>query len=306
MEGGDWTLIVENIVTGCTETSVATVLADEDLPQFQFTSVDSPCFGDNGGQILIHNIIGGTPPFTFQLNGGDLGEVLMTDELGMLTDTLSWGNLGPGNYTITMLDDLTCETSATTIIAEPGPITFDVGSDLTVEVGETVILGVNNIDSENIASVTWTQDGEEICQGTPGNCLDIEVEPPLIPTEYCLEVVTEAGCLHVECRTLQSLAVRDIYFPNIISGWDGETEPNTTFYVHTDEFVTSIPSFAIFDRWGELIFSYEDGFPNDPAWGWDGSFNGDSAAQGVYVYLIELGYAGGETEIFTGTVTVTR
>ena len=102
------------------------------------------------------------------------------------------------------------------------------------------------------------------------------------------------------------MAVRDIYFPNIISGWDGETDANTNFYVHTDEFVTSIPSFAIYDRWGELIYSYEDGLPNDPQWGWDGQFLGNDAAQGVYVYLIELEYAGGETEIFTGTVTVTR
>ena len=301
MEGGDWTLVVENTLTGCSETSVATVLLDNDVPNFEFSSEDSPCFGDNAGSIEVNNIIGGSPPFEFQLNDGAFGT------------TQIWENLGPGNYTVTMLDALGCSAIRTTIIAEPGPITFEVGSDLIVEVGETVSLGFesSNVDPAMLETVIWTENGEVICEGsnideTLDACLNIEVSPPLTPTEYCLEIITADGCVQIECRSLQALDVRDVYFPNVISGWNQEAEANTNFYVHSDEFVESIPSFAIYDRWGELIHSYEDGVPNDPEWGWDGTFNGSSAAQGVYVYIIELAYAGGETEIFTGTVTVTR
>jgi len=302
MEGGDWTLIVENTVTGCTAVSVASIILDSDVPDFEIISEDSPCFGDNSGSISVSNVVSGNPPFQFQLNDGDFGTAQ------------EWNNLGPGSYQITMLDDIGCSSVASTIIIEPGPLTFAVGDNDIVEIGESVVLNFMDIDTSIIESIVWTEDGEVICEGMGSienleACMDLEVQPPLVPTEYCLEIMTANGCVHVECRTLQSLAVRDVFIPNIISGWNDEAEANTNFYVHTDEFVESIPQFAIYDRWGELIYSYKDdevGVPNDPAWGWDGRFKNDGAAQGVYVYLIELQYVGGETEIFTGTVTVTR
>ncbi len=110
----------------------------------------------------------------------------------------------------------------------------------------------------------------------------------------------------IECRTLQAQDVRDVFLPNVISGWNGETEANTKFYVHADDFVESIPLMAIYDRWGELIFTFENGEPNNPDHGWDGTFNGADVEQGVYVYFIDLEFVGGDREIFTGSITVTR
>jgi len=299
MEGGDWTLVVENTVTGCTAESVTTVQLGGDVPNFEISPTDSPCFGDNSGSITVNDIQGGNPPFQFKLDDG------------AFSTQQEWNNLGPGSYQITMLDEAGCQAIRSTIIVEPGPLTFEVGNDQIVEIGESVVLEFMDIDSSIIESIVWTQDGEVLCEGMGSAasleaCMNLVVEPPLIPTQYCLEIMTANGCVHVECRTLQSLAVRDVFFPTIISGWNNEAIANTVFYVHTDEFVESIPSFAIYDRWGELIHSYENGFPNDPEWGWDGRFKGNDAAQGVYVYIIELQYAGGDTEIFTGTVTVTR
>ena len=295
---GEWTLTVVNIISGCSSTATTLIDVDGVLPSFLFASSDAPCNeanGDNTGSITITNSTG-TPPYLFSLNGGEFQSV---DE---------WTQLDPDTYTITMLDGDGCQSPpASIIIAEPGAITYEIGGDLTVEVGETVLLSGPDFDSLNVATLTWTQDGEIICSSPPdGECAQFEVEPPLIPTTYCLEVITEEGCIAVSCRSLQALAVRDVYLPNVISSWNGEAETNTKFYVHADEFVESIPLLSIYDRWGELVFTFENGEPNNPDHGWDGTFNEVQVEQGVYVYLIDLEYVGGDREIFTGSITVTR
>ena len=59
---------------------------------------------------------------------------------------------------------------------------------------------------------------------------------------------------------------------------------------------------------GVIKFSLENVPPNDPTFGWDGTFNGEDVEQGVYVFLIEITYVGGlnETDTFTGDITVIR
>ena len=305
MSGGDFTLVVTNTLTGCSETSSALVQTDEAFPSFTLSQSDISCFGFTDGSLTLNDDVTGTPPYVFLLNG--------PSAINLPPDGQSWFDLGPGNYTISLVDGIGCETSQSAIIVEPAEMNVEIGNDdFQLAIGDTVNLNVTNLlDMSMVESVTWTQDGEVICEGntadgTLDGCIPLPVEPPLIPTEYCLIVVTDEGCTLVDCRSLQAQDVRDVYFPTVITDFDGDIEANTTFYVHTDEFVVGIPSFAIYDRWGELIHSYEGGFPNDPAWGWNGYFNGEQAAQGVYVYIIELEYGNGETEIFTGSITVTR
>jgi len=55
----------------------------------------------------------------------------------------------------------------------------------------------------------------------------------------------------------------------------------------------------IFNRWGELIF---ESFDKDV--GWDGYYDGQMAKQDVYVWKVEGKYAGGETFVQTGDVTL--
>ena len=62
----------------------------------------------------------------------------------------------------------------------------------------------------------------------------------------------------------------------------------------------------IFDRWGELIFRAADIPPNEPSFGWDGSFKNQPVEQGVYVYLIKVRYIDQRKESFTGDVTTLR
>ncbi len=58
-------------------------------------------------------------------------------------------------------------------------------------------------------------------------------------------------------------------------------------------------SMRIFDRWGQMVFeskNIEDG--------WDGKFNGEYVAPGVYSYIIDVQYGDGLWHVFSGKTTI--
>ena len=67
-----------------------------------------------------------------------------------------------------------------------------------------------------------------------------------------------------------------------------------------------IQNFSIFNRWGEIVFDVHDVLPGDVSSGWNGSFRAMPSLVGNYVYMITLTLAGGEQQIFNGTVLLLR
>ena len=59
--------------------------------------------------------------------------------------------------------------------------------------------------------------------------------------------------------------------------------------------------FEIYNRWGENIYS-----SNGPEDGWNGSFKGNSAPQGVYVYLLKVVDIKGNSRTYNGKVVLIR
>jgi hypothetical protein len=62
----------------------------------------------------------------------------------------------------------------------------------------------------------------------------------------------------------------------------------------------------IYDRWGELLFENENFTPNIPQFGWNGIARGDKVNPGVYVYVVEVEYFDGSSDVLSGDVTVIR
>lgn len=46
--------------------------------------------------------------------------------------------------------------------------------------------------------------------------------------------------------------------------------------------------------------------PNDPTYGWDGTHRGELMNGGVYVYMAEIEFVDGVTELFKGDVLLMR
>ncbi len=89
-----------------------------------------------------------------------------------------------------------------------------------------------------------------------------------------------------------------IFIPNAFHP-GGET--NTVFYP-SNSFVSSTDyTFDIYNRWGENIFH-----TTDPYAGWDGSYKGNFAQEGVYIYRLRAKNSDGSDIEKVGSVTLIR
>ena len=76
--------------------------------------------------------------------------------------------------------------------------------------------------------------------------------------------------------------------------------------IFSDNDVAEVTQFKIFDRWGNLLFDEGPFIPNDPQFGWDGTFQGQEMNSGVYVFFAEVEFVDGRTEYFEGDVLLMR
>ncbi|MBK8500106.1 MAG: gliding motility-associated C-terminal domain-containing protein [Flavobacteriales bacterium] len=117
--------------------------------------------------------------------------------------------------------------------------------------------------------------------------------------QICLNVADRYGCVDTLCQTVE-IVVPAIWTPNAFSP-DGDGV-NDKYIPRLFDIVPKEHVFQVFNRWGELIFS-----TTDPTEGWDGTYGGTMAAQGVYVWRMETlpMYAADKLELF-GTVTLIK
>ena len=94
----------------CTNTAVAQILGGDGFT-IEIVSENVSCYGAKDG-FAIANIIGGTPPFTFQWNTG--------------ATTAMINNLPPGQYFVTVTDADGCTEMASVIITGPPPIVLSI------------------------------------------------------------------------------------------------------------------------------------------------------------------------------------
>lgn len=295
-QAGTYVLEVTDLTTGCKAYDEVVVTVDSDLPSFGTDVEPSPCFGFNGGEIIISSVQGGDGNYLYSIDGGNTWS----------SDT-QFGGLAPGTYTVMLQDGNGCiATQSGIIITEPAPLTVDAGDDQEVEYGnEFYTIQINpSIDPSLIQSIVWTENGVEICSGDFNQCGSIQVDPDEVG-EYCATITDINGCVAEDCVFLRERIVRDVFIPNVFSPGSGDR--NSTFYVHSDQFIKAVEEFRIFDRWGEMVFNADTNHPpNDPDFGWDGNFEDKPVEQGVYVYVIKIIFDNDQTQIFAGDITVIR
>ena len=95
-----------------------------------------------------------------------------------------------------------------------------------------------------------------------------------------------------------------VYIPNAFSPDNNGT--NDRFTIFSDESVTKIRELRIYSRWGSQLYQVQDFLPNDPQYGWDGSYKGEQMNPGVYVYYTVVEFKDGNTKAFKGSVTLLK
>ncbi|MCU0348817.1 MAG: gliding motility-associated C-terminal domain-containing protein [Saprospiraceae bacterium] len=117
-----------------------------------------------------------------------------------------------------------------------------------------------------------------------------------------IKVVVTVGDCVFEDRTELRSCERCLYVPNVFSpNGDGI---NDEFRGFLGDCEISNFRLAVFDRWGNLVFSTDQ-----PELGWDGDFKGEKTQQASFVYNIEFDYINNginEHQTRTGTIELMR
>jgi len=296
--GGKFTIKVTNTVTGCSATDDVIITVDPNKPTAQLGVKDVSCFNAKDGTVGFINIAGGKAPLQYSKDGGATFQA-----------SPNFTGLSGGTYNMVIKDATGCTYLETAKITEPGPLSIDLGDDVTITLGETVPLSLTGQIPANIQTIQWsvtdTAGVRIICDQPVENCVEFTFTP-LISSVVCAMIVDQNGCEAEDCKNINLLKARNVIFSNILQA--GNLGENKTFYVESSS-VAWIKDMKIYDRWGNLMYQRSDFPANDPAYGWNGTFNGTDVVQGVYTWVVELEYdskGSGDLEVFSGDLTVIR
>lgn len=217
-------------------------------------------------------------------------------------------NVFSGEHIITVFDlsDAACSADTTVFIPGPPPIILEYPEVIVVELGDSTVIQPDIVQLPtplNEDSILWF----------PTTFLTFDfnlLEPEVRPLEsqlYTIEAYDLNGCLITAEVFIEVDKNRNVYIPNIFTP-DGDGV-NDWFQPYTGNGVASIPSFRVYDRWGELIYFATD-LPalsgDTPDLAWDGTFKGKKLNSQVFVYLIEIEFEDGERLLYRGDISLMR
>ena len=228
---------------------------------------NADCKASNNGVIEVIEVGGGTGNYNYSIDGNDFQSENV------------FYNLSPDEYLVYVLDDNNCIKSELVEINTEFIIEIDLPEVMEINLGESVYLNPL-IDESSIDSFYWTP---TFGINNPNEL--IAYVTPLETTIYTLDIY------YGECLDQRQVVVEvdtdlDLFLGNVFSpNGDGRED---IFYIQSNNLLTELNcSMYIYDRWGNLIFLNEDTKPNRKEDGWDGYYNGNEVASGVYVYLLE-------------------
>ncbi|WP_020538986.1 gliding motility-associated C-terminal domain-containing protein [Lewinella cohaerens] len=287
---GTYTLIVTDTENDCTAQDVVEISLNPAQPEALNFITDTPtCAGDDDGGIILTGVQGGIPPYTYSVGGAPYGT------------TTSFNDLIAGDYEVIVEDATGCLLLTTITVPDGNDLTLELGPDQYITEGELAdIYPEISVDTAALVSIDWQTLANLPCPGCVYQ-LDLALEES---TQFFLDLEDENGCTTRDLLTIFVKKDRNIYVPNAFSP-DGNGD-NDIFYIFSDDSVEEIRSFLVFNRWGESVFEVYGSQPNDPRWGWDGSYRGQPVNAAVYVWFAEIEFKNGDVEIIKGDVVIMR
>ncbi len=287
-----YTLEVTDTRSGCSARDQVTISAQITTPQATVEVKPVSCNQTRDGAIRVTSVSDGRAPFMYALNNG------------AFSAKNEFTSLMPGTYTITVKDANECEATVPVQLAQPEALRIAIltnrqsDNPLIINQGDSVRLMLQFSKPESaISSIAWQPSEIAACQ----NCTEVGVRP-LSATTYRVRVTDESGCTASAEILLLVKQVQRVFIPTAFSpNGDGN---NDVLYISAASEIKLVRNFRIMNRWGVMVFSREAFLPNDPAFGWDGMFNGQRSPTGVYVYTAELELTNGDTVIIAGDATL--
>ena len=285
-QASTYQLLVTNNYNGCSATDEMMVSNNNNIPTNASFDIDPLiCFGDQNATLTISSVQNGTPPYSYAINQG----------IFQVNNSFSF--LGAETYSITIQDANLCEWETEVTVPTPPEFSLNLGEDITISLGDDAQLMVQ--PNYNLSEFQWRPDSTLPCL----DCLN-PIVSPIFQTTYIASATSEEGCLTEDFLTVFVKKERNVFIPNAFS--PNEDGQNDFFKIFGGSDVKKINSFIIFNRWGETLYQASDFDVLDEKIGWDGMLKGKKANQGVYVYVVEIEFVDGWTEIYRGDLTLVR
>jgi gliding motility-associated-like protein len=201
-----------------------------------------------------------------------------------------------GNYTNTIKRTNQCDSIVSTALTVQPRFQISIPNDkFLIEKGEKVPLNMT-VNPSGTYQYLWNKGESLSCV----SCIN-PISTPNVTTTYKV-IVTPANGLCPQTQNATIIVSCGVWLPNAFTpNSDGM---NDVFYIYSTKCVQQINEFAIYDRWGELIFRDQNFQAADPSHGWDGMYKGKLAMSDTYSYKITATYRDGEIGNFSGAVNV--
>ncbi len=282
-----WYAVTVTTVNGCTGSDSLFVYEVNLTAEAAFT--EPVCFGDSTGQIRAINLQGGTGRLRFSLNNGGAQSAPV------------FNRLPAGVYAFVVADSLNCRVQIPITLTDPPQFIISLGPDITMLACDSVVLTpLNDFRSQQYA---WQ------FSGTGLRCADCTaaVVMPNGSGLVTLQVQDALGCTATDSLLLIVHPRLDVYAPNVFRPDITEDKANNYFTLFPSKSATAISRFAIFDRWGGLLFEQHNQLPGAGALRWDGTnLQGKAAAGGVFTWVAEIVFSDGVARVYEGDVLLLR
>ncbi len=284
---GFYELVVTNTSNGCTASDITEVIAIPPITTLNFDA-NQICFGTNNGVIDVGVVEGGTPPYLYSLNGSPFFNIT------------SFGDLEAGIYSLGVQDANGCQIWENVEIETYERIELDLGPSVQIASGDIYELSFStNLEPFLIDSLLWSPPPYLSCTSCPN-----PVASPILSTTFSLTLTDVFGCQASDSIRVRLIEEEIVYIPNAFSP-NGD-DNNDRFLIYTRPGIGQIEFLRIFDRWGNMVFEAYDFPPNEPLFGWDGIFQGETMNPAVFVYHTKINLINGTSVTKKGDVTLVR
>ena len=209
--------------------------------------------------------------------------------------------LAPGLHRLEVTDANGCIVSKDFQILTPSATGVNLPTSVKINAGDPFTLKpVFSIPTDSIAWIMWTPAEFLSCSDCPEpNLKGLNTE-----TSFTITYANKQGCT-ASASILIQIIKRGVWVPNAFSP-NGDGINDYLFPVVSEDSYRTIKSLSIYDRWGELVFRKNNFEPNVPSEGWDGKFKSEVLNPAVFLYVLEVEWKNGQTQLLTGDFTLMR
>ncbi len=284
---GWYVLEITNIANGCIAIDSIEVLELASPVEGVQIQIEPPsCIGLMDGAIRIDSAVGGSGPYLYAFDGGSFSTIA------------AFSGLPVGSYRLRVQDSNGCEYETEVAVPEAEAFSVELGPDISIRLGSYDTLRAL-ISPAEYDTLWWLPS-----EGMEDPSAPVQAISPKITTLYTVWVKNARGCTASSQVLVKVVRENGIYTPTAFSpNGDGN---NDIFVLYGGAAVSKVRVFRIFDRWGNLVHEAADFLPNDPAYGWDGHFNGAEMSAAVFVFYAEVEFVDGLVEVIQGDVLLMR